>query len=657
MKKTKRNNKNAKNQKSESLFSFKKKDYKLLNSINSPEDLRKLSVDQLPDVCEELRSFIVCELSENPGHFASSMGAVEITVALHYVFNTPYDRIVWDVGHQAYSHKILTGRRDLFKQNRKLNGISGFPNPSESEYDTFTAGHASNSISAALGMAVASMLNGDSPRRHVAAVIGDASISGGLAFEGLNNAADMPNNLLIILNDNDMSIDRNVGSLNSYLAHLTTSKRYNRIRYKAYRGLKKLNLISDAFKKSVLRFNNGLKAFLTKEQNIFEGLNIRYFGPFDGHDVKRLVKVFNDIKDMEGPKILHLHTVKGKGYLPAEKSPSIWHAPGKFNPETGELLKTKSQGGPKYQEVFGKTLVELAKEDSSIVGITAAMPSGTSLSELENVFPNRFFDVGISEGHAVTFAGGLAKDGLHPFVAIYSSFLQRAYDQIIHDVAIGRLPVVFCIDRAGIVGEDGVTHHGVFDLSYLSSIPGMIVSAPSDETMLRNLMYTASKYKDGPFAIRYPRGNGNNEHWEKPFSILPVGEGKKLCDGNDVAILSIGTILSEVVKAVEKAKDNGIEVAIYDMIYLKPIDSKILREVAEKDCPIITVEDASVKGGLASAVREWLAENGYSREVTAIGIPDDFIGQGTVAELKKLCGMDADSIYERIKKISSNIVT
>ncbi len=467
----------------------------LLSAINSPEDLRRLPKEKLPQVCAEIRSMLISELSRNPGHFASSMGAVELTVALHYVFNTPYDRIVWDVGHQAYGHKLLTGRRDSFKNNRKLGGISGFPNPAESEYDTFAAGHASNSISAALGMAVASQLQKDCPRRNVVAVIGDASISGGLAFEGINNAANTPNNLLIVLNDNDMSIDSNVGALNSYMAHLTASKGYNDMRYKLYRGLRKMGMVTDRQKGSIMRFNNSLKSLLARQQNIFEGLNIRYFGPFDGHDIDSIVKVLNDIRDMDGPRILHLRTVKGKGYKPAEEDPAHWHAPGRFNPATGERTETKGSAGAapqKYQDVVGQALTALAKDDPAIVGITAAMLSGTSMSVMQAAMPGRVFDVGISEGHAVTFAGGLAKDGMKPFVAIYSSFLQRAYDHIIHDVALQNLPVTFCIDRAGLVGEDGPTHHGSFDLSYLRSIPNMTVGAPSDEQTLRDMLYTAA---------------------------------------------------------------------------------------------------------------------------------------------------------------------
>lgn len=620
----------------------------LLDKISSPEDLRKLSVDELPQLCGEIRHFLIHNLSDNPGHFASSMGSVELTVALHYVFDTPYDRIVWDVGHQAYAHKILTGRKERFSENRKMNGLSGFPNPAESEYDTFVAGHASNSISAALGMAVASELKSDEPLRKVVAVIGDASISGGLAFEGVNNAANTPNDLLIILNDNDMSIDRNVGSLNSYLAHLTTSPSYNAFRYKVYKWLRKLHLVSERRRGSILRFNNSLKSLITKQQNIFEGLNIRYFGPFDGHDIRRVVRVLNDIKNIRGPKMLHLRTVKGKGYAPAESDPATWHAPGRFNPITGEIVKKTAPHPPKYQEVFGQTLVELAKKDERVVGITAAMPSGTSISELQAVYPNRTFDVGISEGHAMTFAGGLAKDGMRPFVAIYSSFLQRAYDNIIHDVSIGGLPVVICIDRAGLVGEDGVTHHGLFDMSYLNPIPGMTISSPSDEMMLRNLMYTALKHESGPFAIRYPRGEGCNLEWRNEPEQLPIGRGKVVADGKDVVILSIGPIASEVAKAIELLDKDGISVAHYDMIFLKPIDEELLRKAAEKNSLIVTVEDGAVTGGLGTTVERWLIDNGYSRKVVNVGVPDKFVAQGTPAQLYKQCGMDAESIYDVI---------
>lgn len=631
-------------------------DVRLLPKIDSPADLRRLSQEQLPQVCAEIREFLINSLADNPGHFASSMGAVVLTVALHYVFDTPYDRIVWDVGHQAYGHKLLTGRREAFVTNRKFGGLSGFPNPSESQYDTFVAGHASNSISAALGMSVASELRRDEPRRNVVAVIGDASISGGLAFEGINNAANTPNNLLIVLNDNDMSIDRNVGSLNSYLGHITTSKSYNTLRYKIYKFLKKIHLVSDRRKGAILRFNNSLKSLLSREQNIFEGLNIRYFGPFDGHDINRIVRVMRDIKDMDGPRILHLRTVKGKGYEPAEKDPAIWHAPGRFNPKTGERYEQNDENQPpKFQDVFGKTLVDLAGKNDKIVGITAAMPSGTSMSCMQEVYPDRVFDVGISEGHAVTFAGGLAKDGMRPYCAIYSSFLQRAYDHIIHDVALQGLPVTFCVDRAGLVGEDGATHHGVFDLSYLRSIPGMIVAAPRDEKTLRNLMFTAQAGEYGPFAIRYPRGRGNEPQWQSEMSEVKIGKGEKLVDGVDMAVLSVGPIAHEVAKAIERAQQNGVSVAHYDMIFVKPLDEEILREVADKNCSIITVEDAAIAGGFGSAVIEWMSANGYSREVRCIGVPDEFVAQGTPAELYHQCRMDADAIYETIVSLKNGV--
>ena len=621
-------------------------DTTLLSKIDSPKDLRELPVEKLGQVCDEIRQFLINSLSSNPGHFASSMGAVELTVALHYVFNTPYDRIVWDVGHQAYGHKLLTGRRDVFHTNRKLNGISGFPNPDESEYDAFIAGHASNSISAALGMSVASTLQKENPRRNVVAVIGDASISGGLAFEGLNNAAINKNNLLIILNDNDMSIDRNVGALNSYLTHLNTTKAYNAFRYKTYKLLRKLHLVSDKGKNFILRFNNSLKSLISHQQNIFEGLNIRYFGPFDGHDIEKMVRVLNDIKDMDGPRILHLRTVKGKGYEPAEKNPSQWHAPGLFNPKSGERLETKSQGGPlKFQDVFGKTLLELARRNDKIVGITAAMPSGTSMSIMQEVMPDRVFDVGISEGHAVTFSAGLAKDGMHPFCAIYSSFTQRAYDHIIHDVAIQRLPVTLCLDRAGIVGEDGVTHHGVLDLAYLRPIPNLIISAPADESTLRNLMFTSQNQNHGPFVIRYPRGRGANPDWETPLKEIPVGKGYKIKDGNDAVVLSLGTLRKNALSAIEKAeKATGKSVALYDMVFLKPIDEDILNEVAQSGLPIVTIEDGVKKGGLGSAVTEWMAEHGYTPSIKMIGVPDEFVAHGKVPELMHLCHMDEEAI-------------
>ena len=625
--------------------------FPLLAQIDSPADLKKLDVDQLPAVCAELRKFIVHELSENPGHFASSMGAVEIAVALHYVFNTPDDRLVWDVGHQAYPHKILTRRRDRFSTNRKMGGLSGFPNPSESEYDTFQAGHASNSISAALGMSIASELQAN-PDRRVVAVIGDASISGGLAFEGINNASIHKNNLLIVLNDNDMSIDRPVGALGEYMTKLSTSKSYNDFRYKTYQFMRKHHIIGDSGKGVVLRFNNAMKSLLTGQQNIFEGLNIRYFGPFDGHDVKKLVKTFRDIKDMTGPKLIHLHTVKGKGYEPAEKDPTTWHAPGKFDEDTGERIKGSSTGKPlKYQDVFGKSLVELANDDQNIVAITAAMPSGTSVSMMQEAYPRRTFDVGISEGHAVTFAGGLAREGLRPFVAIYSAFLQRAYDSIINDVSIARLPVTFCLDRAGLVGEDGVTHHGLFDLAFMRAIPGMIVTAPMDEHTLRNLMYTAQRRVEGPFSIRYPRGAGKMVDWHNEMQELPLGKGRKLHDGKGVAILSIGTIGTNVAEACESLHEQGIDVGHYDMIFLKPIDEEILEEVVKNYDKIITVEEGTTCGGLGGAVAEWLTERGLTAQLVRMGVPDTFVDQGTVKQLHELCHIDAASIEERVKQL------
>ncbi len=628
----------------------------LLSAINSPEDLRRLPKEKLPQVCAEIRSMLISELSRNPGHFASSMGAVELTVALHYVFNTPYDRIVWDVGHQAYGHKLLTGRRDSFKNNRKLGGISGFPNPAESEYDTFAAGHASNSISAALGMAVASQLQKDCPRRNVVAVIGDASISGGLAFEGINNAANTPNNLLIVLNDNDMSIDSNVGALNSYMAHLTASKGYNDMRYKLYRGLRKMGMVTDRQKGSIMCFNNSLKSLLARQQNIFEGLNIRYFGPFDGHDIDSIVKVLNDIRDMDGPRILHLRTVKGKGYKPAEEDPAHWHAPGRFNPATGERTETKGSAGAapqKYQDVVGQALTALAKDDPAIVGITAAMLSGTSMSVMQAAMPGRVFDVGISEGHAVTFAGGLAKDGMKPFVAIYSSFLQRAYDHIIHDVALQNLPVTFCIDRAGLVGEDGPTHHGSFDLSYLRSIPNMTVGAPSDEQTLRDMLYTAATAPHGPMSIRYPRGAGRTVPPYAPMQIMTPGKGRMITEGEaDVAVLSLG--VTEAAEGVRlAAEQNGVKAALYDMLWLKPLDHEMLREVAGRYKRIITVEDGCRQGGFGSAVLEWLADSGISNiEVTRLALPDKFISQGTPAQLRQICGIDAEAVRRAIVKES-----
>ena len=623
--------------------------FPLLATIDSPADLKKLSIDQLPQVCDELRGFIIHELSTNPGHFASSMGAVDIVVALHYVFNTPDDRLVWDVGHQAYAHKILTGRRDLFHTNRKLGGISGFPNPSESEYDTFTAGHASNSISAALGMSIAAELQGN-PDRRVVAVIGDASISGGMAFEGLNNASINNTNLLIILNDNDMAIDANVGALGEYMTKLSTSHRYNNLRYKTYQFLRRHNVVNDSRKGIVLRFNNAVKSLLTGQQNIFEGLNIRYFGPFDGHDVRRLVKVFSEVKDMSGPKLVHLHTVKGKGYPVAEADPTTWHAPGRFNEATGERVKDEhAEYAPlKYQDVFGHTLVELAQANDRIVGITAAMPGGTSIAMMQEALPERTFDVGISEGHAVTFAGGLAKDGLHPFCAIYSTFLQRGYDQIVNDIAIQHLPVTFCIDRGGLVGEDGVTHHGLFDLAYLRCIPGMTVASPMNEHQLRNLMYTSQLPGMGPFAIRYPRGRGSLVDWRNVMQEQPVGRGRKLSDGDQLALLTLGPLGNDVARVVARLRERGISVGHYDMIYLKPLDEALVAEAAGRYRHVVTVEDGTTMGGLGTAVAEWMAHNGSAARLTTLGVNDTFVQHGKPSELYAQCGIDEQSIERTI---------
>ncbi|MEG1748957.1 MAG: 1-deoxy-D-xylulose-5-phosphate synthase [Tannerellaceae bacterium] len=620
------------------------KEKHILDSINYPADLRKLAPEMLEQVCAELRQYIIDVLSENPGHLGASLGTVELTVALHYVFNTPEDRIVWDVGHQAYGHKILTGRRQLFPTLRHLNGISGFPNPSESEYDSFIAGHASNSISAALGMSVASALKNEE-NRHVIAVIGDGAMTGGLAFEGLNNASINPNNLLIILNDNNMAIDHSVGGLSQYLVDITTSQTYNRMRYDVYRGLKKMNLISDDRRGNILRFNNSLKALITRQHNLFEGFSIRYFGPIDGHDVGYLTRVLNDIKDMQGPKLLHIRTKKGKGFKPAEESATEWHAPGKFNKETGERLIVHKLDEPQlYQDVFGHTLVELAKQDERIVGVTPAMPTGCSMTFLMKEFPTRTFDVGIAEGHSVTFSAGLAKEGMIPFCNVYSSFMQRAYDQLIHDVALQKLHMVICLDRAGLVGEDGATHHGVFDLAYLRPIPNIIIASPLNELDLRHLMYTGWKACGGTFIIRYPRGKGEVKDWQCEMKVLPIGKGACLTEGTDIAVLSLGPIGNEVKKAIEMVTAEGLSVAHYDMIYLKPIDEELLHAVGRHYGRILTVENGVVKGGLGSAVLEFMADNGYTPRVKRIGVPDVFIEHGTIPELYKQCGMDADSI-------------
>ena len=626
-----------------------KKDLTLLNGINSPEDLRKLNVNDLPQLCDELREDIIEEVAVNPGHLASSLGVAEITVALHYVFNTPEDRIVWDVGHQAYGHKILTGRREQFCTNRKLGGIKPFPSPTESEYDTFACGHASNSISAALGMAVAAKREGK--KRHVVAVIGDGAMSGGLAFEGLNNVSSSPNDLLIILNDNNMSIDRSVGGMKQYLLNLSTNETYNALRFKAARWLHGKGMLNDDRKKGIIRFTNAIKSAISHQQNIFEGMNIRYFGPFDGHNVKELVRILNQIKNMSGPKLLHLHTQKGHGYAPAEKDVTTWHAPGKFDPETGERIVDKDPNKPqKYQDVFGHTLLELAKQNPKIVGVTPAMPSGCSMNIMMKEMPERTFDVGLAEGHAVTFSGGMAKDGLLPFCNIYSAFAQRAFDNIIHDVALLNLNVVFCFDRAGLVGEDGATHHGAFDLSALRPIPNLTISSPIDEHELRRLMYTAQLPDKGPFVIRYPRGGGVLLDWRCPLEEIPVGKGRKLHEGSDVAVLTIGPIGNNATEAIKRL-NNKISVAHYDMRFLKPIDEEILEEVGSRFKKIITVENGTKKGGLGSAVLEWMNDHGYQPKVVRLGLPDEFVEHGTVCELQHLVGIDADGIIKAVEEI------
>ncbi len=632
-------------------------DFNLLNKINYPDDLRKLKEEQLPQLCKELRDDILKELSVNPGHMASSMGAIELTVALHYVFNTPEDRLVWDVGHQAYGHKILTGRKDRFYTNRKLHGIMPFPSPLESEYDSFVCGHASNSISAALGMAVAAKKTGNG-KRHVVAIIGDGAMSGGLAFEGLNNVSTTPNDMLIILNDNNMSIDRSVGGLKQALLKLNTNETYNNVRFKLSKWLNAKGYLDEDRRKGIIRLNNALKSAISHQQNIFEGLNIRYFGPFDGHNVIELVRVLRQLKDMKGPKLLHLHTIKGHGYAPAEKAATIWHAPGKFNINTGERITDDETGiPPKYQTVFGETLLELAKANPNIIGVTPAMPTGCSMNILMKAMPDRAFDVGIAEGHAVTFSAGMAKEGLQPFCNIYSSFAQRAYDNIIHDVAILRLPVVLCLDRAGLVGEDGATHHGAFDIAALRPIPNLTIASPMNEHELRNLMYTAQLKDKGPFVIRYPRGHGVLTDWRNKFEEIEVGTGRKLKDGDTVAVMSVGPIGNNVAKAIENVEKecDGITVAHYDMRFIKPLDEKLLTEAASKFKHIITVEDGVRKGGFGSAVLEWLSDNNFTTRVTRLGLPDKFVEQGTVSELQHITGIDTDTIAATIKDVAGCI--
>ncbi|NPA45126.1 MAG: 1-deoxy-D-xylulose-5-phosphate synthase [Chlorobi bacterium] len=626
--------------------------YKFLHKINSPEDLKKYKDEELIEISKELRQYIIDVVSESPGHFASSLGVVELTVALHYVFNTPYDKIVWDVGHQAYGHKILTGRRDNFHTNRKLGGVCGFPTIFESEYDAFGVGHSSTSISAALGMAVSSCLQGQKDK-HVIAVIGDGAMTGGLAFEGMNNAGVEKSNLLIILNDNNMSIDPNVGGLNQYLLDITTSKTYNKFKEDIWNVLGKIKKFGPNTRSFIQNIENGVKSVVMKQSNIFEAMNLRYFGPVNGHDVNQLVKVLEDLKDIKGPKILHILTKKGKGFEVAENDQTTWHAPGKFNKETGERLVGKSDKplAPKFQDVFGNTLVELAEKNKKIVGITPAMPSGSSMKIMMEAIPERSFDVGIAEQHAVTFSAGLAVDGMLPFCNIYSTFMQRAYDQVIHDVALQNLNVVFCLDRGGLVGDDGATHHGVFDLAYMRTVPNMTVAAPMDEPDLRNMMYTAQLPNKGPFSIRYPRGRGVTPNWKTEMKELKVGKARLIKGGENVVILSIGAIGNLVKEADDILSKENISFAHYDMRFVKPLDEELLHELFKKYDKFITLEDGVIQGGFGSAVIEFMVDNGYNAKIKRLGIPDEFIEHGTQQELYHICGYDVEGICKAVREI------
>lgn len=627
-------------------------EFKILSHINTPDDLRQLKLEDLPTLCEELREDIIYECSHNPGHLASSLGTVELTVALHYVFTTPDDRIVWDTGHQAYGHKILTGRREAFHTNRKFGGVRPFPSPEESPYDTFACGHAGNSISAALGMAVAALKKGEE-NRHIVSVTGDGAMSSGLAFEGLNNTSDTPNNLLIILNDNNMSIDRSVGGMKQYLQRLHTSAAYNDLRFRLSRRLMRWGVLDDSKKKKVLRFNNAIKALLTDQQNIFEGMNIRYFGPTDGHDVIQLVETLRQIKEMKGPKLLHLHTIKGKGLKPAEQAPTIWHAPGKFDAESGKRLgEGAAQQAPKFQDVFGETLLELARTNKKIIGVTPAMPTGCSMNILMREMPDRAFDVGIAEGHAMTFSAGMAKEGLQPFCNIYASFAQRAYDNIIHDAALLNLPVVLCLDRAGLVGEDGPTHHGTFDLASLRPIPNLTIASPYDECELRRLMYTAQTPNKGTFVIRYPRGRGRLLDWRCPLEEVPVGKGRIMKSGKDLAIISLGPIGNLAADAIaELEKETPASIAHYDLRFLKPLDTQLLNEIGKSFDKIITIEDGALMGGMGTAILEYMEDNGWNPRIKRLGLPDQFVPHGSPNELYRLVGLDKDSIKQAVRQL------
>ncbi len=626
--------------------------YKLLDGINSPEDLKKLKLDDLELLSTELRQFIIDVVSTNPGHFGASLGVVELTVALHYVFNTPYDRIIWDVGHQAYGHKILTGRKDVFHTNRKYKGISGFPKREESPYDAFGVGHSSTSISAALGMSIASGMKMEP--RQVVAVIGDGALTGGMAFEGLNHGGSIKSNLLVILNDNNISIDPSVGALKEYLLDITTSKTYNKLKTEVWDLLGKIDKLAPKTRSVIQKMENAVKAALLKQSNMFESMGFRYFGPVDGHDVVYLAKVLDDLKDIPGPKLLHCITVKGKGYSPAEENQTMFHAPGLFNKTTGERIVVTSDKPtpPKYQDVFGETLVELAEKNDKIVGITPAMASGCSMNILMEKMPKKAFDVGIAEQHAVTFSAGLAAEGLVPFCNIYSTFMQRAYDQVIHDVALQNLHVVFCLDRGGLVGDDGATHHGAFDIAYMRSIPNITVTAPMNEEELRNMMYTAQLEGVGPFSIRYPRGKGVMVDWRKPFKKLEIGKANVLRNGNDIAILTIGHIGNLAAKAADMLEADGISVYHADMRFVKPIDTDVLKYVGENFKTVVTVEDGCLPGGFGSAALEWLNDNGYNIRVIRLGIPDSFIEHGTQQQLYADCGYDIDNIYQTAKKYS-----
>lgn len=625
----------------------------LLAQVNTPDDLKKLSIEQLPQLCQELRQYIIDVVSVYGGHFAASLGVVELTVAMHYVFNTPYDQLVWDVGHQAYGHKILTGRRDVFFSNRKYKGIAGFPKRDESKYDAFGVGHSSTSISAALGMAVASKLKGENDRQHIA-VIGDGAMTAGLAFEGLNNAGATDSNILVVLNDNCMSIDPNVGALKDYLTDITTSHTYNKIRNEFWNLLGKVNKLGVPNAQELAsKVEHSMKTLFLQQSNMFESLKFRYFGPTDGHDVIRLVKIFQDLKDIPGPKLLHTRTIKGKGYELAEKDQTKWHAPGLFDKVTGEIYKSASTvpKPPKYQDVFGHTIVELAKENKKIVGITPAMPSGCSMNIMMKEMPDRAFDVGIAEQHAVTFSAGLATQGLIPFCNIYSSFMQRAYDQVIHDVCIQNLPVIFCMDRGGLVGADGPTHHGAYDLAFMRCVPNLTVSAPLNEEELRNLMFTATQEGMGPFSIRYPRGEGVMPDWRRPFKKIEVGKGQKICDGEDIAILSIGHIGNHVIKATSILNENEVFPAHYDMRFVKPLDEELLHEVFSRFKNIITVEDGCILGGFGSAVLEWMAANNYQANVKILGIPDRLIEHGEPIEQYREIGLHPEGIAKAVNEM------